>query len=91
MALLNRLVTLFRVSPEKSNATAESVFNATLTNPPAGFCEIDANGAIVAKGNIPVGGYRLPVVDKLRGAEFELTVEGITLSTHFEVLFDKTP
>lgn len=91
VALLNRLATLLHVPPTECIATAESVFNATLTSPLNGRFESDPNGAIVATGNMPLGDYRLPVIEKLRGAEFELSVEGITLSTHFEVLFDKTP
>ncbi len=90
-ALLNRLVSLLHVPLADAAATAESIFNATLTNPLHGSFEADPNGAIVATGNTSVGDYRLSVIDRLRGAEFELSVEGNALITHFEVLLDKTP
>ena len=32
--------------------------------------------------------YRLPVLDRIRGAEFELTLEGTTLTTHMDLLMD---
>ena len=91
VALLNRLVTLYHVASTDAATTAESIFNATRTNPLAGSFHANANGPVTARGNIAVGDYRVPLLNKMRGAEFELTTEGITLTTHFEVLMEKSP
>ena len=38
-----------------------------------------------------VENYRHTLLNKIRGAEFEMTTKGTVLSTHFEILLDKDP
>jgi len=89
--LLNRIVTQFRVSPENAVSIAETLFNAGLTHPLGGTFTVAEGQPISSEGNITIENYRHTLLNKIRGAEFEMTTKGKVLSTHFEILLDKEP
>ena len=89
--LLNRIVTQFRVSPENAVSIAETLFNAGLTHPLRGTFTVAEGQPISNQDNMTIEDYRHALLNKIRGAEFELTTKGRVLSTHFEILLDKDP
>ena len=89
--LLNRIVTQFRVSPENAVSIAETLFNAGLTHPLRGTFTVAEGQPISNQDNMTIEDYRHTLLNKIRGAEFELTTTGTVLSTHFEILLDKEP
>ena len=89
--LLNRIVTQFRVSPAVAVSVAETLFNAGLTHPLGGTFTITEGQPISNDTSITIENYRHTLLNRIRGAEFEMTTKGTVLSTHFEILLDKDP
>ncbi len=89
--LLNRIVTQFRVSPENAVSIAETLFNAGLTHPLRGTFTVAEGQPISNQDNMTIEDYRHTLLNRIRGAEFEMTTKGTVLSTHFEILLDKDP
>ncbi|MEZ6128002.1 MAG: hypothetical protein R3C59_04930 [Planctomycetaceae bacterium] len=93
--LLNRLNSQLHVSDNDMLSTAETLFQGTLLCPFGGTFERIAgpadslrSGAWSSTRSVEWTDYRLPMLDRLHAADFELTAEGTTLTTHVELLLD---
>lgn len=89
--LLNRIVTQFRVSPANAVSVAEELFNAGLTHPLGGTLTITEGQPVSNDAGMTIENYRHTLLNRIRGAEFEMTTKGTVLSTHFEIILDKDP
>ncbi len=79
----------FRVDPEKAISVTETLFNAGLTHPLGGTFTSAEDQPVSNDGSMTVENYRHALLNRIRGAEFEMTTKGTVLSTHFEILLDK--
>lgn len=89
--LLNRIVTQFRVSPANAVSVAETPLNAGLSHPLGATLIVDAGQPMSNKESMANEDYRNTLLNRIRGAEFEMTTKGTVLSTYFEILLDKDP
>jgi len=94
--LLNHLTDQLHVPDEKALDTAQSLFRGSLLCPFGGEFQLSSvgNGPVeqglwTSTKSVEWSDYRLPLVNHLHGAEFELTIEGTTLTTHVELLLDQ--
>ncbi|MCA9061364.1 MAG: hypothetical protein KDA85_22775, partial [Planctomycetaceae bacterium] len=91
LVLLNRLVTQLHASPDEALELAERILNARpapLLGDRYGAQRTFAGGRVVTTSRASVDDFRSPFLQRFRGGEFELTTEGTTLTSHFEVRLD---
>ncbi|MCA9063293.1 MAG: hypothetical protein KDA96_09550, partial [Planctomycetaceae bacterium] len=87
--LLNRLVSQFGVPGESAVHTANHIFHTRLINPFGLAWKTNEPARAIPVPSIDVAIYRSPFLDRFRGAKFELTTEGTTLTTHAEMWLDQ--
>ena len=86
--LLNRMVTQFHVPPEEAMDTLERILQARPDCPLGGDYRRQEGRFFAHHDPDIIHKYEHPILKRLRGGEFELTIEGTTLISHAEVLLD---
>ncbi len=86
--LLNRMVTQFHVPAAEASSTLEQLRQAHLVCPLGGDYQADKQGVIRRTSKVELREFEHPLLKRIRSAEFELTTEGTTLTSHAEVLLD---
>ena len=97
--LLNRLSSQLRVPQKAALTTAETLYNGHLISPIGKTYRLKpvltgVDGAPKRQlwnpaAEVDYKSHRLPILTQVRGVEFELTLEGQTLTSHIELKIDR--
>ena len=91
--LLNHVASQLKVAPENMPLTMEALYMGSLQSPFGGeykrnsmLPDISGRRVWSSPKSVPWQEYRMPLLNRIHGAEFEFTAEGTTLTTRAELL-----
>ncbi len=93
--LLNQIASQFRLSPDEVPEAVDAFYLGSLQCPFGGdytqnrvMPEFTDHKVWSSTSSVDWKDYRMPLINRIRGGEFELTIEGTTLRTRVDLLLD---